>query len=154
VTPPLAAQTLRLARLLHRLEHESADLGGTLGNQRPGLLERLDLVARRSFTARDDGSGVSHPSSGGCRAAGNEPYDGLTVCADVVLREILGRVLLHRAANLADEDDALGARVGEKDLDDVDVLRAEERVAADTDGEGLAQPSESGLAAASAPQVT
>lgn len=67
-----------------------------------------------------------------------------------MLLEVFRRVLLHRPADLADEDDALGPGIGEEDFDDVDVLCAGEGVAAYTDGQGLAKAGERGLAGATA----
>ncbi len=48
-------------------------------------------------------------------------------------------VLLHGAADLSDEDDALGLVVVEEELDEVDGGGAREGVAADADAEGLAE---------------
>jgi len=89
---------------------------------------------------------VAHATAGGSGAAGNERDDGLGVGASVVLEEVLGSLLLHRATNLTDEDDTLGLGVVEEDLDDVNVLGAGEGVTANADGEGLAEAGEGGLA--------
>ena len=56
-----------------------------------------------------------------------------------------GRVLLGRAADLADHDDRLGLRVGEEHLEHVDELGALDRIAADADRGGLAEARVGGL---------
>jgi hypothetical protein len=89
---------------------------------------------------------MAHPTPRWGGTTSDETDDGLLVWAHVVLCEVLCSVFLHGTADLTDENDALGARVGEEDLDDVDVLRAGEGVTADTDGQGLAEACEGGLA--------
>ncbi len=51
----------------------------------------------------------------------------------------LGCPLLVGAANLADEDDLFGLGILLKQLEDVDKVGADDRIATDADGRGLAQ---------------
>lgn len=135
---------LSLASLLHGLQHQVSNLGGRVGNDGTGSFERLDLVARRSLSARNDGSGMSHPSAGGCRSTSNESDDGLVVV--VVGGNVLGGIFLHGASDLTDQDDTLSLGIREEDLDDVNVLGAGERVSSDSDREGLSEADVGGLA--------
>jgi hypothetical protein len=54
--------------------------------------------------------------------------------------EEFGGFLLGRAADLADHDDALRLLVGEEQLEGVDEVGALDRIAADADAGGLAEP--------------
>ncbi len=54
--------------------------------------------------------------------------------------EELGGILLGAAADLADHDDGLGRRVGKQHLQHIDELGALDRIAADADRGGLAEP--------------
>ena len=135
---------LDLSSSLESLQHQVSDLRRALGNVSSRLGQRLDLVARRSLSTADDRTGVSHSSSGRSGSASDESDNRLVVL--VVLLDVLGGVLLHRASDLADQDDTLGLGVREEDLDDVDVLGSGEGVTTDTDGEGLTETGEGGLA--------
>ena len=137
---------LGLAGLLHGLEHQLANLGRAIGDDRAGFLECLYFIARCALAAADDGACMAHTSARGCGASGNESDDGFAVGTRVVSLEVFCGILFHRATNLADEDDTFRAGVFKEDLDDVDVLCAGEGVAANTDGEGLAETGEGGLA--------
>ncbi len=53
--------------------------------------------------------------------------------------DVLGRLLLRVAADLADHQDRLGLRVVLEQLQHVDVVRADDRVAADADAGRLAE---------------
>jgi hypothetical protein len=128
------------ASLLHGGEHEATDLCRGLGNDGTGPLQRLDLVAGGALATGDDCAGVAHAAARGRGAAGDKADDRLGVLARlVVLLEELGSVLLHRAANLANDDDTLGPGVVEEDAEGVDVGRAGEGVTADANDERLAQ---------------
>ena len=48
------------------------------------------------------------------------------------------RALLGAAADLADEDDAMGVGIGLEELEHVDEVHAADRIAADADARGLA----------------
>lgn len=83
---------------------------------------------------------MTHAAAGGRADAGDEADDRLAAVDGVVLAEEVGGVLLGRAADLADHDDAVGLLVLEEDLEAVDEVGAAEGVAADADDEGLAEP--------------
>ena len=101
---------------------------------------------RLTLATRDDGTGVTHTPSGRSSAASNEADNRLGVRASlVVLLEILGSLLLHATANLANDDDTLRAGIVKEEFYDIDVLRAGERVAANSDDERLAEANASRL---------
>ena len=77
---------------------------------------------------------------GGAVRPAMKPTIGLLRPRRASLDEI-GGVLLGRAADLADHDDGLGRRIAEEHLQHVDEFRALDRVAADADRGGLAEPS-------------
>jgi hypothetical protein len=84
---------------------------------------------------------MAHTTTGGRGATSNEAHDRLRLGARlVVLLQVLGRVLLHRATDLANEYNTLSLGVVEEQLDDVDVLRAGEWVTTDTNAQALAKP--------------
>ena len=88
----------------------------------------------------DDGTSVTHASTGGCSPASNEAHDGLGVGPRlVVLLKVLGSLLLHATTNLTNEDNTLGTGVLKEQFYHIDMLRAGEGVTADTDDERLAK---------------
>lgn len=139
--------TLCLTGLLHSLQHQPSNLRWTLGNDRTGLFQRLDLVASSTLSARDDGTCVTHSSAWWGGPSGNESNDGLGVGRVlVVLLEVLCGLFLHGSTNLSNEHDTLGPWVRQEDFDDVDVLRSGEWVTANTHSEGLSKANKRGLA--------
>jgi hypothetical protein len=83
---------------------------------------------------------VTHTTPRRGRPARNEADDRLGVCTRlVVVLEVLGCLLLHRATNLTNDDDTLCGGVIKEDLEHINVLRARERVATNTDTERLAE---------------
>ena len=109
-----------------------------------GLGKSLDFITCSTFTAADDSTCVTHSSTWWSRSAGDESDDWFVVL--VVLLDVFRRVFLHGSTDLSDEDDTLGLGVREEDLDDVNVLGSWEWVSSDTDGQGLSESSEGGLA--------
>src|SRR6185503_6253855 len=89
---------------------------------------------RRAFAAADNGAGVAHPAAGRGGRPGDKAGDGLPA----VLLNPLGGFLLGAAADFADQDDAFGFRVVHEELDDVQVRRAIDGIAANADASGLA----------------
>src|SRR5690606_31783746 len=73
-------------------------------------------------------------------APGDEAGDGLLPPLLRLVGQELRRVLLGRAADLADHDDRLRLVVAQEELERVDELGALDRVAADADAGGLAEP--------------
>jgi hypothetical protein len=64
-----------------------------------------------TLAARNDSTGVAHAATGRSSAASDEANDGLRLRAGkVVLLEILRRILLHRAANLTDDNNTCSGR--------------------------------------------
>eukprot|EP00053_Salpingoeca_punica_P004421 m.49049 g.49049 ORF g.49049 m.49049 type:complete len:346 (-) comp12788_c0_seq1:3-1040(-) len=136
----------RLCLAGHGLLHELAHLCGGLGDDAASSLESSDLLVGAALAAGDDGTSVTHATARRGGEASDEGHDGLAVRARVVLLEVLGRLLLGRAANLADHDDALGGRILEEDGEAVNEVGAVEGVTADADAQALAQAGVGGLA--------
>ena len=89
---------------------------------------------------------MAHTPARRSGTASNEADNRLGVRASlVVLLEILGSLLLHATANLANDDDTLRAGIVKEEFYDIDVLRAGERVAANSDDERLAEANASRL---------
>lgn len=53
-----ASSTLRQTSLLHRLEHQVANLRRRVGHNGASLLQGLDLVLTTALASRDDGASV------------------------------------------------------------------------------------------------
>ena len=86
---------------------------------------------------------MRRPGRGG--AAGDEADHRLLAAALRLVLDELRRVLLGRAADLADHHDRLGLVVGQEHFEHVDELGALDRVAADADRGGLAEALARGL---------
>ena len=93
------------------------DLGRGAGDGEARGLEGGDLRRGRAGAARDDRAGVAHPLALRRRAAGDE--GGLRDVAEV-FGGPRGGLLLCRPADLADQDDRVGLRVGGEQLEDVE----------------------------------
>src|SRR3954447_9585580 len=120
----------------------AGDLGGDLGHlgrraaaAHAARLERLLLGRGGARGARDDRAGVAHRLAGRGREAGDVGDDGF----EDVLGDVLGGLLLGRAADLAAHHDQLGLGVVLEQGDDVDEARAGDRVAADADDARVAE---------------
>src|SRR5690606_9495623 len=124
---PLRDRRAQVARRLH---------GG-----HAGLLHRGELALRGARAARGDRAGVAHALALGRGRAGDEADHRL----GHVLGDVLGRLFLGGAADLADHDDALGLLVRLEQLQAVDEVEAVDRVAADPDHGGLAEARVGGL---------
>src|SRR5262245_47153835 len=98
-------------------------------------LERLGLRGRRALRAGDDRAGVAHRLPGRRREPGDVGEHRLRHA----LGDVVGRLLLRRAADLAAHDDQLGLGVGLEQFDDVDEARARHGVAADADDRRVAE---------------
>src|SRR5271170_5239856 len=96
----------------------------------PRLRQRLHLVGSRALASGDDGSGMAHTSPGRRGLSGDETDDWLLH----MFFDVGGSGLFGRASDLADQDDRLGAGVFIKQLEGVDVIGADDGVAADSDG--------------------
>ena len=116
------------------LRERFADFSGRLHDVDAGFLERLHLVGCGALAAGDDGAGVAHAAAGRRGLAGDEAYDGLL---HVRLHVGCGG-LFRRAADFADEDDGLGFGVFVEQRERIDVRGADDGIAADADGGGLA----------------
>src|SRR5208282_5025740 len=92
------------------------------------------LVFGGALPAADDGAGVAHAAPRRGRLPGDEADHGLL---DVVL-DVRGCDFFRIAADLADQDDGVGVRVGIEELDGIEKRRSDDRVATDADAGGLA----------------
>ena len=93
----------------------------------PAAAQCLHLGRSGALAAGDDGAGVAHLLAGRGGHTGDVGATGLRH----LRRDELGRLLLGRAADLADHHDGLGLGVGLERLQAVDEGRARDRVAAD-----------------------
>src|SRR4051812_10860803 len=121
-----------------RAEHvgrELCDLGRRLADAHALRLERFLLRYRRALRAGDDCPGVAHRLAGRRR----EPSDVGEHRLRDVLGDVLRGLLLGVAADLAAHHDQLGLLVLLEELDDVDEVRARDRVAADADDRRVAE---------------
>ncbi|EJK52266.1 hypothetical protein THAOC_28484, partial [Thalassiosira oceanica] len=128
----------RKALQSHGLHHGRSQLRRAPRHVDTRLTQRGELLLRPTLPPRDDGAGVSHPPSRRRRHPRDEPHDRLARVA--VARPPLGRLLLGRAADLADHDDPLGLGVVAEPLEAVDEVRAVEGVAPDADAGALPEP--------------
>ena len=87
------------------------------------------LAAAVPFAAADDSARVTHPASGGRGGSRDESGDRLFA----VLFSPSGGLLLRAPADLADHDDRFGLRIVVEQLENVEVRRAVDRIAADAD---------------------
>src|SRR5690554_4804491 len=88
---------------LEQLGDRRAQVAGRLDRGHAGLLQRGELAVRRARAAQGDGAGVAHALARGRAGAGDEADHRL----GHVLGDVLGRLFLGAAADLADHDDAL-----------------------------------------------
>src|SRR5438874_980658 len=87
----------------------------------------LPRASYRALAARDDRPGVAHALAGRCGEPGDIGHHGLAH----ELSDVLSGRLLVAAADFADEDDPLGARIALEELEHVDEVHAAHRIAAD-----------------------
>src|SRR2546430_9470680 len=88
-----------------------------------------------SLPAGDDSSGVTHTPAGRCGLAGDKGDDRFGY---VRLGESCG-FLFRRAPDLTDHDDAICLTVILKQSESIDMRRANNRIAADSNGARLTQ---------------
>src|SRR5690606_39968104 len=105
------------------------------------LFQRRELALGRARTARGDRARVAHALALRRRGTGAEAHHRL----GHVFADELGRFLFGTAADLADQDDALGLRVVLEQLQRVDEVGAIDRVATAADSGRLDQPRIRGL---------
>ncbi len=101
----------------------------------PHSLQDRHLFRGGSLAAGDDGAGMPHPLA---RRGGDAGDVGRHRLGHVLFDEV-GRLFFGGAADLADHDDRFGVRVGLEQPQDVEVVGAVDRVAADADAGGLAE---------------
>src|SRR5689334_394214 len=130
---------------LEHLDQRLAEPGRRRRDLDAGRLHGGDLRLGVAFAAGDDRAGMAHAAAGWGGAAGDETDHRLLAPALGLVLEELRRVLLGRAADLADHHDRLGGRVGQKHLQHVDEVGALDRIAADADRGGLAEVFARGL---------
>src|SRR5580658_4878381 len=110
-----------------------------------GRLHGGDLGVGAALAAGDDGAGMAHAPAGRRGAPGDEADYGLLPAAlGFVLQKLRG-VFFRRAADLADHDECFGRFVGQKHFQHFDEVGALDRIAADADRGGLAEPFPRGL---------
>src|SRR5829696_9311983 len=98
-----------------------------------GGLHGGGLVLGPALAAGDDGAGVPHAAAGRSGAPGDEADHRLLAAPLRLVGDELRRVLLGRAADLADHDDRLRPLVREEHLEHLDELGAFDGIAADAD---------------------
>src|SRR5436189_3878210 len=135
---PMKMASLRIGGGPQLALHDLRDLRDLLGDRDAGLGEAGDLLGGRVLLALHDRAGVAeaHARHLVHEAAGHERDDRQ---ARVVLLDPLGQLGLHAAAGLGVDDDALGLLVGLEQRHQLGVAGADNRVAADRHGSGLAE---------------
>ena len=118
------------------LGHQLARGSGVRRNAHAGVFEHGHLRLRGSLRAGDDRARVAHLLAGWRRDAGDVAHDRLR---HPRLDELRG-LFLGRPADLAEHDHGLGLRVGFEQLETVDEARTGNRVTADADARGDAEP--------------
>src|SRR5207248_11714743 len=102
----------------------------------PGRLQCVDLGLGRAARAGDDGARVPHLLARRGRDAGDVGDDRLVHLG----LDVVGRLLLLRAPDLAYHDHGLGVGVGLEAAETVDEARARPGIAADADARGPPEP--------------
>src|SRR5436305_13604985 len=126
---PTKSTRVALRRRAQHLDRDVRDLGRRAPDAHAVALERCDLGLRAAARAADDGAGVAQRLARGRRDAGDVADDRL----GHVGLDVVGGLLLGRAADLAAHDDQLRLGVVLEELADVDERRALHRLAADAD---------------------
>src|SRR5688572_8231785 len=117
----------------HRRRHCLPDIRRRLRHPDPRRLQRRDLLLRRTLAAGDDGARVPHSASRRRCLSGNERHYRLLHVPPDVLR----RLLLRVAADLADQHNGFGLGIAIEQLQRVHEIRADDGIAADADGRRL-----------------
>src|SRR5690606_34802410 len=125
----------------HALE-KLAHLGRVLGDLDATGFHHRQLLLGGALATGDDGAGMAHALARRGGDAGDEADHRLLH----VRLDPVGGFFLVAAADLADHDDRIGIRILVEELQDVGVLEAVDRVAADADGRGLSQAERGELA--------
>ena len=102
---------------------------GDFATSNPRRFHGLDLLRRRALAAGDDRAGVAHAASRRRGLAGDESDHRLLH----VRLHVLRRGLFGVAADFADHDHGFGLRIVVEQLERVDEIRADDRIAADAD---------------------
>lgn len=97
---------------------------------------------RRAFAAGDDRAGMTHPASRRRGLAADESNDGLF---DMGL-DVFGGFFFGAASDFTNHNNGVGIRVVVEQLDGVFLRRADNRIAADANAGGLADPQAGQLA--------
>src|SRR5438876_9137961 len=118
-----------------------AELRWGLDGAHARRLEGGVLVARRALAACDDRPGVAHALAGRCGEPGDIGHHGF---GDELADELGGRLLVA-AADFANQNNALGARIALEELEHIDEVHAAHRIAADADAGALAEADVGGL---------
>ena len=109
-------------------------VGGRDGNFDAALLEDFDFGRGCVFGSTDDGACVAHAATGGSGGSGDEAGDGFfAIFFDPACGLDLGV-----ATDFADHDDTVSVRIFGEKLDDIEVRRAVDWIAADADRSALA----------------
>src|SRR5215213_8944816 len=115
--------------------HEAAHFRRVASDGEAALFHDRELRVRGDGAARDEGAGVAHALAGRSGDAGDEADHRLGHVRLAPAR----RVGLVGAADLADHDHRVGARIVVEELHHVDVLEPVDRIAADADRARLAE---------------
>src|SRR6185312_2189920 len=124
------------------LHHRAAERRRRIGDRDAGPLHRLYLVAGRAAAAGYNRAGMAHASARRRGGPGDEAHHRLL---DLAAFDELRRLLLGRAADLADHDDRLGLVVLEEELEAIDEIGAVDGVAADPHAARLTEAGSGGL---------
>ena len=99
----------------------------------------FDFVLSSTFTARNDGTSMTHTSAGRSSQSGNERDDWFPLVSRVVLCEVSSSCFLSTTTNLADEDNSFRLWIVQKDFKTVDEVSTVKWVTANADAQRLAK---------------
>src|SRR5688572_21285844 len=98
------------------------------------LFHCFHLLRRSSLASVDNGAGMPHAATRRSGLPRDEAHHGLIH----VLFDVTGRVLFRRASNFAHHHDQFSFRILIKELERLDEVRSDNRIAPDPDTRGLA----------------
>lgn len=111
-------------------------------------LKSLDLAVGVTLASTDDGTGVTHATSGGSGDASNERDNGLALSISstgVVGLDEVGSILLGGSTNLTNHNNTVGLLILQEHVEAVDEVGTREGVTTNTDDERLAKTLLGGL---------
>src|SRR5688572_3436864 len=114
--PSPGNSTVTYPSALQKRAESGSELRWAWRHANSSFLHRGDLVLSAALAAGDDRSGMAHAAARRRGPAGDEADGGLGPARFCLIPEELRRILLGRAADLADHDDRFRLGIGEEEL--------------------------------------